>query len=65
MEDITLLTGAQIISDSLGLKLESITLSQLGKAERTIVDCNITTIVYGLGNKTELKNKIKQIKETM
>ncbi|PIM95772.1 60 kDa chaperonin [Candidatus Hodgkinia cicadicola] len=63
LEDIALLTGAQIISDSLGLKLENITLSQLGRAGRIIVDSNTTTIVDGLGNKTELKNKIKQIKK--
>ncbi|PIM96929.1 60 kDa chaperonin [Candidatus Hodgkinia cicadicola] len=63
LEDISLLTGAKIIGSSLGLKLEDITISQLGKAARIVVDKDTTTIIDGLGDKVELRNKIRQIKQ--
>ncbi|WP_146656535.1 chaperonin GroEL [Candidatus Hodgkinia cicadicola] len=63
LEDISLLTGAQIISSGLGLKLEDVTISQLGKATRIVVDKDTTTIIDGLGDKVELRNKIRQIKQ--
>ncbi|PIM96317.1 60 kDa chaperonin [Candidatus Hodgkinia cicadicola] len=63
LEDIAVLTGAQIISEGLGLKLEDITLNQLGRAGRIVVNNDTTTIINGLGNKVELQNKIKQFKK--
>ncbi|KON71493.1 chaperonin GroEL [Candidatus Hodgkinia cicadicola] len=63
LEDISLLTGAQIIGCGLGSKLEDITISQLGKAARVVVDKDTTTIIDGLGDKIELRNKIKQLKQ--
>ncbi len=62
LEDIAILTGATVISEELGHKLENAKLSDLGRCEKVKVDKDNTTIVGGKGNKTEVKNRIKQIK---
>jgi len=62
LEDIAILTGGQAIMEELGLKLENIDLSMLGKAKRVIVDKENTTVVEGEGSEAKLKGRIGQIK---
>ena len=60
--DIATLTGGQIVSEDVGLKLEDIDLDQLGRAKRVISESNSTTIIEGAGKKTEVARRIKQLK---
>jgi chaperonin GroEL len=68
LKDIAVLTGANVISEDLGIKLENVTLEDLGRAKRVTVDKDNTTIVDGAGKKDEIKGRIetirKQIDET-
>jgi chaperonin GroEL len=68
LEDIAILTGAKIISEDLGIKLDGVTLNDLGMAKRVIVDKDNTTIVEGAGSADSLNGRIatikKQIEET-
>ncbi len=59
--DIAALTGGQMISDDLGIKLENIELSQLGQARRVVIDKDNTTIVEGAGKKKDITSRINQI----
>jgi chaperonin GroEL len=60
--DIAVLTGGQLISEDLGIKLENLTLEHLGRAKKISVDKNETTIVEGAGSKDEIKSRIEQLK---
>jgi chaperonin GroEL len=62
LEDIAVLTGGKAISEELGLKLENITLGDLGRAKRIVVDKDNTTIIDGAGKKSEIEARIKQIR---
>src|SRR5437773_3033807 len=62
LEDIAVLTGAEVITEELGLKLENTKISQLGKARRVVVDKDSTTIIDGAGNSDAIKGRIKQLK---
>ncbi len=62
LEDIAILTGGKVISDELGMKLESVTLDHLGSAKKVVIDKDNTTIVEGLGTDEAIKGRIKQIK---
>ncbi len=62
MEDIAVLTGGQLISEDLGMKLEGVTLNQLGQAKKIIIDKENTTIVDGSGKATDVKARCNQIK---
>ncbi len=62
LQDIAILTGAQVISEEVGLKLENATLDLLGTARRVIVKKDDTTIVEGSGNEDDVKGRINQIK---
>jgi chaperonin GroEL len=62
LQDIAILTGAQVISEEVGLKLESATLESLGKARRVTVTKDDTTIVEGAGSTDAIKGRIEQIK---
>lgn len=68
LEDIAVLTGAQLISEELGMKLESTTLEMLGRAKKIIVTKDDTTIVEGAGDKNKIKERValikRQIEET-
>ena len=68
LEDIAILTGGQVISEDLGMKLENATLEQLGKAKKITIDKENTTIVEGGGKKGEVQARVsvikKQIEET-
>src|SRR5579871_1402154 len=62
LEDIAILTGAEVITEELGLKLENTKLSQLGQARRVVVDKDSTTIIDGAGDTEAIKGRIKQLK---
>jgi len=62
LEDIAILTGGQVVSEDLGLKLENITLNDLGTAKRISIDKDNTTIVDGGGSRDALEGRVKQIR---
>jgi chaperonin GroEL len=62
LEDIAVLTGGQLISEELGIKLENVTLDMLGRAKRVRIDKENTTIVNGAGKKPDIAGRIAQIK---
>ncbi len=62
LEDIAVLTGGQVISEDLGLKLENVKLTDLGRAKRVTIDKDNTTIVEGAGDEKKIQARIKQIK---
>jgi chaperonin GroEL len=62
LEDIAILTGGEVITEELGLKLENTKLSQLGRARKVVVDKDATTIIDGNGDGEAIKGRIKQIK---
>jgi chaperonin GroEL len=62
LEDIAILTGAEVITEEMGLKLENTKLSQLGRARRVVVDKDSTTLIDGAGDTEAIKGRIKQIK---
>ena len=62
LEDIAILTGAQAISEDLGIKLENVTVNMLGKAKKVMIDKENTTIVNGAGKKSDIEGRIAQIK---
>src|SRR6202043_4016620 len=62
LEDIAILTGGKVIVEELGIKLESVTLQDLGRAKRIVVDKDNTTIIDGAGKKPEIEGRIKQIR---
>jgi len=63
LQDIAIVTGAQVISEELGLKLENIKLDQLGRARKVVAEKEKTTIIEGKGKKEEIEARIKQIRE--
>jgi chaperonin GroEL len=63
MEDIAVLTGGKVISEDLGIKLENVRIEDLGRAKRTVVDKENTTIVEGAGKKADIQGRIGQIKK--
>jgi len=62
LEDIAILTGGQVISEDLGIKLESVTLDMLGKAKKVVITKEETTIVDGAGKKKEIEARCNQIR---
>src|SRR5438094_543926 len=62
LEDIAILTGAEVITEEMGLKLENTKMSQLGSARRVVVDKDSTTIIDGAGESDAIKGRIKQLK---
>ena len=62
LEDIAILTGAEVITEELGLKLENTKLEQLGRARKVVVDKDSTTIIDGAGDAEAIKGRIKQLK---
>jgi chaperonin GroEL len=63
LEDIAILTGGEVITEEMGLKLENTQLAQLGKARRVVVSKDTTTIIDGGGSADDIKGRIKQIKQ--
>jgi chaperonin GroEL len=62
LEDIAILTGGQLISDELGMKLENVTVNMLGRARKVVIDKENTTIVSGAGKKKDIEARVGQIK---
>jgi chaperonin GroEL len=62
LEDIAILTGGQVISEDLGIKLENVKLTDLGRAKRMTIDKDNTTIVEGHGDPKKIEARVKQIK---
>src|SRR4030088_1855691 len=62
LEDIAVLTGGKMIAEDLGLKLESLTLNDLGRAKRVTVDKDNTTIIDGAGSQKEIEGRVKMIR---
>ncbi len=62
LEDIAILTGGEVITEEMGLKLENTKLSQLGRARKIVIDKDSTTIVDGAGDSEAIKGRIKQLK---
>jgi len=62
LEDIAVLTGGKCITEDLGLKLENLTVSDLGRAKRIVVDKENTTIVEGSGKSSDIQGRVKQIR---
>src|ERR1700704_6402838 len=62
LEDIAVLTGGRLIAEDLGIKLESVSLKDLGRAKRVVIDKDNTTIVDGAGKKSDIEARVKQIR---
>jgi chaperonin GroEL len=62
LQDIAVLTGGQVVSEDLGLKLEHVTLEQLGTAKRIVADKDNTTIIGGAGDRKQIDGRIEQIR---
>ena len=62
LEDIAILTGGQVISEDLGIKLENVTLAMLGKAKKVLIEKENTTIVEGAGEKADIQGRCGQIR---
>jgi chaperonin GroEL len=63
LEDIAILTGGEVITEEMGLKLENTQIAQLGKARRVVVSKDTTTVIDGAGSGDDIKGRIKQIKQ--
>jgi len=62
LEDIAILTGGQMVAEDLGIKLENVSLNDLGTAKRVVIDKDTTTIVDGAGSKEKIEGRVKQIR---
>ena len=62
LEDIAILTGGQVISEEIGVKLENVTVNDIGRAKRVTMDKNDTTIVEGAGSKSAIEGRVRQLR---
>jgi chaperonin GroEL len=62
LEDIAILTGGQVISEDLGIKLETVTLQMLGRAKKVVIEKENTTIIEGAGKKEDITGRVNQIR---
>ena len=62
LEDIAVLTGGQVISEDLGIKLENVTLEMLGQAKRVLIEKEHTTVIEGIGSHEAIKGRVEQIR---
>jgi chaperonin GroEL len=63
LEDIAVLTGGNVVSEELGIKLESVTINMLGRAKKIVIDKDNTTIVDGVGAKSDIDGRVAQIRQ--
>ena len=63
LEDIAILTGGKMLSEDLGIKLENVTLDDLGKVKRAVVDKENTTLIEGVGKSSDIQGRVSQIKK--
>jgi chaperonin GroEL len=62
LEDIAILTGGRMIAEELGIKLENVTLKDLGRCKRVVIDKDNTTVIDGAGKKADIEGRIKQLR---
>src|SRR4029079_10485019 len=62
LEDIAILTGGKLIAEELGLKLENVTVKDLGRVKRIVIDKDNTTLIDGAGKRADIEGRIKQIR---
>ncbi len=62
LEDIAILSGGRLIAEELGLKLENVTLKELGRCKRIVIDKDNTTLIDGAGKKADIEGRIKQLR---
>src|SRR5207248_5006264 len=62
LEDLAILTGGKVIAEELGIKLENLSLSDLGNAKKVVIDKDNTTIIDGAGKKADIEGRVKQIR---
>src|SRR5881628_1340699 len=62
LEDLAILTGGKVIAEELGIKLENVTVSDLGNAKKVVIDKDNTTIIDGAGKKADIEGRVKQIR---
>lgn len=62
LQDMAVLTGAQVVSEDIGVKLETVGMSQLGRAKRIVIDKDNTTIIGGAGDRKQIKARIRQLR---
>ncbi|MFW5915486.1 MAG: chaperonin GroEL [Planctomycetota bacterium] len=65
LQDIAVLTGGQVVSEELGMDLESVTRDDLGRAEKVVIDQDNTTIIEGAGSQSDIQGRIQQIKHEL
>lgn len=65
LQDVAALTGAQVISEELGMELDSVTMDDLGEAKKVVIDKDNTTIIEGGGSKSDIDGRIQQIKNEL
>ena len=63
LEDIAVLTGGNVVSEELGIKLENVTINMLGRAKKVVIDKDNTTIVDGVGTKSDIEGRVAQIRQ--
>src|SRR5208337_476 len=63
LQDMAILTGGQLLAEELGLKLENVTLKDLGRAKKLVIDKDNTTIIEGAGKKSEIEGRCNQIRK--
>jgi len=63
LEDIAILTGGNVVSEDLGIKLESVTIDMLGRAKKVVIDKDNTTIIDGVGTKADIDGRVAQIRQ--
>ncbi len=63
LEDIAVLTGGNVVSEELGIKLENVTINMLGRAKKVVIDKDNTTIVDGVGTKSDIDGRVAQIRQ--
>ena len=62
LEDLAILTAGKLLSEDLGIKLENITMEDLGRAKRVVIDKDNTTLVEGAGHSQDIEGRVKQIR---
>jgi chaperonin GroEL len=63
LEDIAILTGGQVVSEDLGIKLDTVTLAMLGRAKKIVIEKENTTVIDGAGKKKDIEGRVAQIKQ--
>jgi chaperonin GroEL len=63
LEDIAILTGGNVVSEDLGIKLENVTIDMLGRAKKVVIDKDNTTVIDGVGHKADIESRVSQLRQ--